>query len=132
VEQQLGDLWVTPVSVNHSVPANGFLLHDGSSGVIYSGDTGPTNELWQAARRQRGIRAVILECAFPNRLSRIADVAGHFTPALIARELDKLPPNVPVWVFHVKSQFYEETAAELARIDGNRVTIMEQDKTYCV
>ena len=52
------------------------------------------------------------------------------TPALIQRELDKLPPEVPIWIYHVKPQFFDETADELARIGGGRVVMMEQDKTY--
>jgi hypothetical protein len=54
------------------------------------------------------------------------------TPALIRRELDKLPPDVPVWIFHVKPQFYEEVGEELGRIDGGRISILEQDRTYTV
>src|SRR4029434_5821732 len=59
-EQRVGDLWVTPVAVNHTVPAAGFIVHDGATRVVYSGDTGPTEALWRAARDVRGIRAVIL------------------------------------------------------------------------
>lgn len=129
-EQRVGDLWVTPVQVTHSVPTTGFIVHDGSVGFIYSGDTGPTQALWKAAKGLRGIRVVILECAFPNRLRKIADLAGHLTPDRIPRELDQLPPDVPVMIYHVKPQFYEETAAELHRIDGHRVSLLEQDKTY--
>ncbi len=90
VEQRVGDLWVTPVQVNHSVPTTGFIVHDGSSGVIYSGDTGPTEALWHTARGLQGLRAVILECAFPNRLGPLAEVAKHLTPAL------DLPREAPV------------------------------------
>ena len=129
-EQRLGDLWVTPVPVTHTVPASGFILHDGSTGLIYSGDTGPTGDLWEAARGLRGLRAVILECAFPNRLAPLAAVARHMTPDLIRRELEKLPADVSVLVFHVKPQFFEETAEELSRVDSGRVEIIEQDKTY--
>ncbi|MEK7701807.1 MAG: 3',5'-cyclic-nucleotide phosphodiesterase [candidate division NC10 bacterium] len=132
VEQRVGDVWVTPVLVNHTVPTSGFIIHDGSTGVIYSGDTGPTAALWQAARGLQGLRAVILECAFPNRLGALADIAKHLTPALIRRELDKLPPNVPVWIFHVKPQFHEEITEELDRIGEGRVTLIEQDRTYSV
>jgi ribonuclease BN (tRNA processing enzyme) len=132
VEQRVGDLWVTPVAVNHTVPTAGFIVHDGSTGVVYSGDTGPTEALWQAARGLRGLRAVIVECAFPNRLGPLAQVAKHMTPALIQRELDKLPPDVPVWIFHVKPQFHEEVAEELVRIGGARVSIIEQDRTYSI
>lgn len=129
-EQRVGDLWVMPVSVHHTVPAAGFIVHDGSRGFVYSGDTGPTEALWKMARGLSGLRAIILECAFPDRLGTLADTAGHLTPARIRRELDKLPPDVPVWIFHIKPQFYGETAEELARIDGNRIMLLEQDKTY--
>jgi len=132
VENKVADLWVTPVAVSHTVPAAGFIVHDGSVGVIYSGDTGPTDALWRAARGLQGLRTIILECAFPNRLGPLAQVAKHMTPALIQRELDKLPPDVPVWIFHVKPQFHEEVAEELARIDGGRVSILSQDKVYSV
>jgi ribonuclease BN (tRNA processing enzyme) len=130
VENRVADLWVTPVAVSHTVPAAGFIVHDGSTAVIYSGDTGPTDALWRSARGLRGLRAIILECAFPNRLGPLAQVAKHMTPALIRRELDKLPPDVPVWIFHVKPQFHEELAEELSRIDGNRISIVVQDRVY--
>jgi cAMP phosphodiesterase len=131
-EQRVGDLWVTPVPVNHSVPTSGFILHDGNTGFIFSGDTGPTHAIWKAARGLRGLRAIMLECAYPNRLTALADVAGHMTPERVARELDKLPPDVPVWIYHIKPQFEDEITAELAAIDPARVTIVEQDKTYTV
>ncbi len=129
-EQRVGELWVTPVPVNHTVPAAGFIVHDGTRGFVYSGDTGPTEALWKALRGLTGVRAIILECAFPNRLHGLADLAGHLTPELIARELDKLPPDVPVWIFHIKPQFHQETAEELSRLDSGRVILLEQDKTY--
>jgi cAMP phosphodiesterase len=129
-EQRLGDLWVTPVPVNHSVPTSGFIIHDGSTGFVFSGDTGPTSAIWKAARGLRGLRAIILECAYPNRMAPLADVAMHLTPALIAREIDKLPPNVPVWIYHIKPQFYDEIAEELSRVDPARILLLEQDKTY--
>ncbi|HMH53664.1 MAG TPA: 3',5'-cyclic-nucleotide phosphodiesterase [Candidatus Acidoferrum sp.] len=131
VAQPVEDLWVTPVAVSHSVPAAGFIVHDGGRGFVYSGDTGPTDALWKAMREQRGLGAVVLECAFPNRLGTLAERSKHMTPALIQRELDKLPPDVPVWIFHIKPPFYEETAEELSRLDArDRIVILEQDKIY--
>jgi len=129
-EQRVGDAWVTPMAVNHAVPTTGFIVHDGSTGFLFSGDTGPTEALWKAARGLRGLRAALVECAFPNRLAKLAGVAGHMTPELIRRELDKLPPDIPVWIYHVKPQFYDEIAEELSRVDAARITIVEQDKTY--
>lgn len=131
-EQRLGDLWVMPAAVSHTVPAAGFIVHDGTRGFVYSGDTGPTETLWKTVRGLGGIRAVILECAFPNRMRALADAARHLTPELIERELDKLPADVPVWIFHIKPQFLQETAEELSRVDSGRIVLLEQDKTYDV
>jgi ribonuclease BN (tRNA processing enzyme) len=130
VEHPVGDLWVTPVGVNHTVPCSGFIVHDGNSGVVYSGDTGPTEALWKAAGRLKTLRAVILECAFPNRLGGLAERAKHMTPALIRRELDKLPGDVPVLIYHVKPQFQDEIGDELGQIAGHRIMFLEQDKNY--
>jgi len=116
--------------VNHTVPCSGFILHDGTSAVVYSGDTGPTDALWKAARKVHGLGAVILECAFPNRLSALADVAKHMTPERIRRELDKLPGDLPVLIYHVKPQFKDEIGDELGEIAGHRISFAEQDKTY--
>ena len=130
-EQRVGDLWVTAVPVDHTIPACGFVVHDGRTGLAYSGDTGPTTAIWEASRRCAGLSAVILECSFPNRLDKLADVAKHMTPSRIARELDKLPPDVSVWIFHIKAPFYEEIGEELSRIDGaGRLVLLEQGKTY--
>jgi ribonuclease BN (tRNA processing enzyme) len=128
VEEPVGDLRVTAVRVDHTVPAAGFVIHDGETGFVYSGDTGPTDALWAAARRVPHVRAVILECSFPSRMDELACVAKHFTPDLVARELPKLPPGAPVWIFHLKPQFRDETVAELRRIDGRRIVVLEQDQ----
>ena len=131
-EQRVGDLWVTPVEVHHSVLTCGFIVHDGSSGFVYSGDTGPTTAIWQAIQGLTGLNAIILECAFPSRLEPLAEVAKHMTPRRIRRELDKLPPDIPIWIYHIKPQFYDETAEELSKIDGRRIVLLEQDKVYTV
>jgi cAMP phosphodiesterase len=129
-ESRVGDLWVTPVSVHHAVPTAGFIIHDGETGFLYSGDTGPTDRIWRLAREMRGLKALVVETAFPDRLEPLARAAGHLTPSMLRRELDKMPPDLPVWVFHVKPQLHEETVEELARIDPARLHVVEQGKTY--
>lgn len=130
-EHRFGELRVIPVAVHHTVPAAGFIVHDGVSGFVYSGDTGPTEALWKTARTVPGIRAVFVECAFPNRLADLADISRHMTPERLRRERDKMPPDVPVLVYHVKPAFADETAEELSRLGGD-TSVVEQDKVYTV
>jgi ribonuclease BN (tRNA processing enzyme) len=127
----VGKLLVTAIPVEHTVPTCGFIIHDGQTGFVYSGDTGPTTAIWRAARARPGLAAIILECSFPNRLDKLADLAGHLTPRRVEREMDKLPPDIPVWIFHIKAPFYEETGEQLSRIaSAGRLLLLEQDKTY--
>jgi cAMP phosphodiesterase len=123
-----GSLTVIPVPVQHAVPAAGFIIHDGTSGIVFSGDTGPTEEIWKLARALKGIHAIIVETAFPNRLEDLATVSGHFTPALLRREMKKMP-DVPLWIYHIKPAHFEETTEELRRL-GERIHVLEQDQTY--
>ncbi len=125
---KFGDLTVIPVPVNHAVPAAGFVISDGASGLVFSGDTGPTEQLWRVARHVRDIGAVVVETAFPNRLEALAHASGHLTPRLLQREMERMP-NAPIWVYHVKPAYYEETAEELGRLEG-RVQLLEQGRTY--
>ena len=129
-EARVGELWVTPVAVDHTVPTTGYVIHDGETGFVYSGDTGPTERLWRVAREMRGLKALVVETAFPNRLDALARVSGHLTPEMLRREIDKMPQDVPVWIFHIKPQLFEETAEELAKIDSARLHTLEQGKTY--
>jgi cAMP phosphodiesterase len=125
---EIGDLTIVPVAVEHAVPACGFVLHDGTSGIVLSGDTGPTADIWKAAREFKNIRAVLVETAFPNRMEELARVSGHLTPALLEREMEKMP-DAPLWVYHIKPAHFEETVEELGRL-GSRVHVLEQDQTH--
>jgi cAMP phosphodiesterase len=129
-ESRVGELWVTPVPVEHTVATTGFIIHDGETGFVFSGDTGPTQRIWQVAREMRGLRALIVETAFPNRLTSLAQASGHLTPEMLQREIDKMPVDLPIWIYHIKPQLYQETAEELAKIDPTRIHILEQGKTY--
>jgi cAMP phosphodiesterase len=120
-ESRVGELWVTPVLVEHTVPTTGF---------VFSGDTGPTKRIWQIAREMRGLKALIVETAFPNRLAPLAKASGHLTPEMLGQEIAKMPADLPIWVYHIKPQLYQETAEELAKIDPTRIHILEQGKTY--
>lgn len=131
-ESRVGELWVTPVVVEHTVPTTGFVIHDGETGFVFSGDTGPTRRIWQIAREMRGLKALIVETAFPNRLAALAKASGHLTPEMLRQEIPKMPPDIPIWVYHIKPQLYQETAEELANIDPTRIHILEQGKTYTI
>jgi ribonuclease BN (tRNA processing enzyme) len=82
--------------------------------LCFSGDTGPTTVLWEALNKLKDLRALFVECSFPNALQKIADVAGHLTPQTLALELKKLTVSgFPVFAYHLKPATYHETRKEL-------------------
>ena len=113
-EYTFGDVRVIPVEVDHTVPAVGFVLHDAEGSCIISGDTGPTQRIWEMAGQLDDIRLFIVETAFPNHLQELADGAKHFTPATLKEELKKFErPGIPIHLYHVKPKFAEEITKEI-------------------
>lgn len=126
-----GDLEITAYPVNHIVPTTAFLLRQGSSSVIFTADTGPTEQIWQVANETPDLKAVITECSFPNRLQAVADISLHLTPATLAVELGKLTTDARVLIYHFKPPYIEELRAELAATPlPVAVEELEQDRTY--
>jgi 3',5'-cyclic-nucleotide phosphodiesterase len=121
-------LTVIPVPVHHTVPTAGFIVHNGAGALVFSGDTGPTDRLWDIARKLGNVRAIVVETSFPSRLDALAEISGHLTPSRLAWELDKMPP-CPVWVYHIKPMFYDETVDELTRLDS-RVRVLSDGEVH--
>ena len=121
----LGDLSVTAVAVNHAVPAAGFVICDARATLVFSGDTGPTEQLWKVAAAHDNWHTTVLEVAFPNHLQSCANVAGHLTPATFAAELPKLPPNGQVYAVHLKSAYREQIAAELTALAAPNCKLLQ-------
>jgi ribonuclease BN (tRNA processing enzyme) len=126
-----GDLEITAIPVDHIVPTTGFLLRQGSSSVLFTSDTGPTDRIWQVANDTDDLAALITECSFPNRLQSVADVSRHLTPATLAVELGKLERDLPVLIYHFKPPYVEELRAELAATTlPHQFEELVQDRTY--
>ena len=106
---------------------------DGKTSVAYSGDTGPTEELWKALRAEKDLSALIMEVAFPNDQQRLAVDSGHHTPQTLEKELKKLGANLrdlPVLLFHIKPVFQRVVEKELTRIKARNNTLLRLDDEY--
>lgn len=122
---------IRAVPVNHRVPAVGYFIRKGKSAILYSGDTGPTEMIWEEANRTADLKAILLESSFPNREIGVAERSGHLTPRLLKRELAKLNrDDIPVYLVHMKPQYLRELRHEIRGVGDRKITFMEQDKQY--
>lgn len=127
---EVGGLRVTPVPVDHVVPALGYVVDDGTAAVVFGGDGGPTGRLWEIARRHDRLRAVFLETTFPDEQSELARLTKHLTPRLLAGELRKLDRDVRVLVMHLKAGHRDAVARQIEALDDPRIALVELDREY--
>jgi ribonuclease BN (tRNA processing enzyme) len=123
----LSGLQITPIRVNHLVPAVGFLITDERSTVLYSGDTHHTEEIWRLARQMPDLNAVFIETSYPNHLADLAIRSKHLTPAMLRTEFEKLGrPELPLYVFHMKPRFKEQIARELHALNIPHLSMLDE------
>ncbi len=124
----IGGYTVTTCRVDHSVPAVGYILRREGKGILYTGDTGPTEAIWQHAT---GLSALIVEASFPNAMEGTAQLTGHLTPRLLGRELKKvakLPPRI--LITHPKPQYYDTIGAELEALGIPGLRLLRDGDVY--
>jgi 3',5'-cyclic-nucleotide phosphodiesterase len=113
VPVDVGGVSIEAVPLTHSTYETcGFLLEKDGACVAYAVDSGPTDEIWRRARDRDGLCAAFFDVSFPDRFAGI--VEEHLTPRGLKAEVMKLRPReVRVIAVHLKSEYREETMAEL-------------------
>lgn len=115
---------ITPLKVNHSVPSVGYIIEKGGKRLLYTGDMGPTDEIWKEANKGP-LDAIIIEVSLPNRMKKVAIKTGHLTPQLFAEELKKIYPLPKrIFITHPKPQFYRMIKDEINRLKINGLELL--------
>jgi cAMP phosphodiesterase len=136
---ELSGMRVEAVTVDHTIDAAGFVIQTGSGTLGYSGDTGPTDELWRVLGAAPDLRGVLVEVSFPNHRHALAKVSGHHTPETLAADLAKLErssgragatPTTPILVYHIKPIFEAEVERELALLSSFNLGLCRLDDRY--
>lgn len=123
-------LRITPIAVNHVVPTLGFILEDAKSAVVISSDTGPTEQIWEIARQTPNLKAVFLECTFPNDLENLAARSKHLTPAGFFNEMKKLPGDAMFFAIHLRARCRDQVSRELLDSRFSNLQVAKFGKPY--
>lgn len=125
-----GGVRFLPFAVSHVVPAFGYVLSKPGRSVVFSGDTEPTERLWEAARRAKNLKAIFLEVSFSDAQAHIARASRHLTPGLIAAELVNAPPRVPVYLYHMKPPSLARIRREISALREPRLKLLESERSF--
>ncbi|RMH35980.1 MAG: 3',5'-cyclic-nucleotide phosphodiesterase [Nitrospirae bacterium] len=122
-----GELKITAIPVDHSVPSVGFIVEDGQSSWVLSGDTYATEALWVRAAALSNLKMACIETSFPDEMTELAQTSKHLTPRLLAREFDKLKnPHLPLYAYHLKPAFRERIIDQLAALDLPTLDVLHE------
>jgi len=127
---ELEGLRITPVPVEHTVPTFGFVVEEAESAVVIATDTGPTERLWKEVNQLSHLKAVFLDCSFPDSHHALADVSKHLTPSQFAAELAKVVGDVRSIAVHVKAAFHSQVIADLGKLQLSCVEVLIPGKDY--
>ena len=118
------------ITVNHKVPAVGYLISDGGSSIAITGDTAEMNGFWSRVNSEEKLGALLIECAFPDRLKELAEVSHHLTPSGLKTELEKFRIPSDVFAINLKPMYRDETAGELASLGLHWLSVLEVGERY--
>ena len=126
-----GGLDITAVLVNHNNPSAGFIISDGSSSIGITGDTAETDNIWEAFSKCEDLRAIFVECAFPNEKDKLALASHHLTPNRLAEELNKFSNDgCEVNAGNIKAMYREKVVEQLNELAIANLKIVEVGRIY--
>jgi ribonuclease BN (tRNA processing enzyme) len=122
---------ITPLPAIHAVPAVGYHLDSGQGSLVFTGDTGPNDELWKIVNRISNLKVLIIETAFSNKERYLAEVSRHLCPSMLADELAKFERRAEIWITHLKPGEIELIMEEIeASIGSLRPRMLQNDQSF--
>jgi ribonuclease BN (tRNA processing enzyme) len=120
---------LTPVPVHHQIPASGVIVEMNGQAITFTGDTGPTSEIWKRTNKTPNVVAVVTEASFPNDQQQLADDSAHLSPNTFGEELKKITVDAPVYASHRKIPFEREIESQIRNLRDRRARVL-LEKNY--
>lgn len=124
-----GDISLTAVPVEHQIPAAGVIVEMNGQAIVFTGDTGPTQDIWKRTNKTANVVAVVTEASFPNDQQALADETAHLTPQTFGEELKKIAADVPVYASHRKIPYERDIESQIKNLRDRRARVL-LEKNY--
>ena len=123
------DVGLTAVPVAHQIPASGVIVEMNGQAITFTGDTGPTEEIWKRTNKTSNVVAVVTEASFPNDQQALADETAHLSPQTFGDELKKITVDAPVYASHRKVPFERDIESQIKNLRDRRARVL-LEKNY--
>jgi 3',5'-cyclic-nucleotide phosphodiesterase len=125
----VGEASLTAIPVDHLIAASGVIVEMNGQAITFTGDTGPTQEIWKRTNKTGNVVAVISEASFPNDQQTLADESGHLTPQTFGEELKRITVDAPVYASHRKIPFERDIESQIRNLRDRRARVL-LEKNY--
>jgi ribonuclease BN (tRNA processing enzyme) len=117
------------VPVDHQIPAAGVIVELGGQAITFTGDTGPTHDIWKRTNKTENVVAVVTEASFPNDQQSLADETAHLSPDTFGAELKKITCDAPVYASHRKIPYERDIESQIRNLRDRRARVL-LEKNY--
>jgi len=117
------------VPVDHQIPAAGVIIELGGQAITFTGDTGPTHDIWKRTNKTENVVAVVTEASFPNDQQSLADETAHLSPDTFGAELKKITVDAPVYASHRKIPYERDIESQIRNLRDRRARVL-LEKNY--
>ncbi len=115
--KEIGGYKVHAIKVNHFAGSLGFIIEKDGKSIVFTQDTGPTEEIWKKACELGNVVGIFCEVSFPNDMEKLAMDSRHHTANTISEELSKMPKDVPVYLGHLKPNYLDQLRNEIEAVN---------------
>ena len=105
---------IEPFAVQHKIPTVGYSVRSEHLHYVFCADCTESAQLVTDLNRLAPIDVLMIECAFPDRLTEVAEKTQHMTPAMLQRTLLQVQDIKHVWVTHLKPSYESELRQTLS------------------
>lgn len=123
------EVGLTPVPVDHQIPASGVIVEMNGQAITFTGDTGPTNEIWKRTNKIANVVAIVTEASFPNDQQSLANDSAHLSPNTFGEELKKINADAPVYASHRKIPYERDIESQIRNLRDRRARVL-LEKNY--
>jgi len=108
------DEFLKPFATDHTVPSCGYLYKKRGRTIMIASDTYSLENIIAILEKEREIKALIVECSFPDDMQDLAKESKHLTPKLLFGQLKALTRrDIKIYINHMKPICIDEISAQI-------------------
>jgi len=104
---------------DHTVASCGYVYIENESAIVITSDTSSLKSTRTIIDKKQSVKALVVECSFPNNMENLAKESKHLTPKLLFEQLNIFQrDDFRLYINHIKPFYEEEILEEIMQNRG--------------